>query len=137
VQTPIKQQHSTEDHDGVDEHPAPAQHLEPIQSVVSASGGPIDETIRIRDLHQFEIKLHYPLSRKRAVETYDLELLHLRSAQPWGASCELFEGQILRRPANAYPVQDSLDLADGNRRRTGQPAAQAGSQRRPVTGRRP
>jgi len=73
VQTPIKQQHSTEDHDGVDEHPAPAQHLEPIQSVVSASGGPIDETIRIRDLHQFEIKLHYPLSRKRAVETYDLE----------------------------------------------------------------
>ena len=44
-----------------------------MQSVVSASGGPIDETIRIRDLHQFEIKLHYPLSRESAVATYDLE----------------------------------------------------------------
>ena len=73
MQTTIKQQHLTEDHDGFDEHPAPVQHLEPMQSVVPASGGPIDETIRIRDLHQFEIKLHYPLSRKSAVATYDLE----------------------------------------------------------------
>ena len=44
-----------------------------MQSVVPASGGPIGETIRIRDLHQFEIKLHYPLSRESAVATYDLE----------------------------------------------------------------
>lgn len=41
--------------------------------MVPASGGPIGETIRIRDLHQFEIKLHYPLSRESAVATYDLE----------------------------------------------------------------
>ncbi len=33
----------------------------------------IEETIRIRDLHQFEIKLHYPLNQKRANVTYDLE----------------------------------------------------------------
>jgi len=44
-----------------------------MQSLVPASGGPIDETIRIRDLHQFEIKLHYPLSRENAVASYDLE----------------------------------------------------------------
>ena len=44
-----------------------------MQSVVSASGGLIDETIRIRDLHQFEIKLHYPMSQESEVATYDLE----------------------------------------------------------------
>lgn len=40
---------------------------------MSASDGMIDETIRIRDLHQFEIKLHYPMSQESAVATYDLE----------------------------------------------------------------
>jgi len=44
-----------------------------MQSLVSTSNGPIDETIRIRDRHQFEIKLHYPMSRESAVATYDLE----------------------------------------------------------------
>lgn len=44
-----------------------------MQSVVHAYGGPIDETIRIRDRHQFEIKLHYPMGRESNVATYDLE----------------------------------------------------------------
>jgi len=73
MQTTIKQQRPTEEHDGSGEHSAAVRRLQPKQSIVPASAGPIDETIRIRDLHQFEIKLHYPLSRKRAVATYDLE----------------------------------------------------------------
>ncbi len=44
-----------------------------MQSLAPAYGGPIDETIRIRDRHQFEIKLHYPTSREGSVATYDLE----------------------------------------------------------------
>jgi len=44
-----------------------------MQNLISAPAGMIDETIRIRDLHQFEIKLHYPLSQQSAVATYDLE----------------------------------------------------------------
>jgi hypothetical protein len=63
----------TEEHHEFGEHPVSARRQKPIQSVVLASGGPIDETIRIRDLHQFEIKLHYPLSRNNAAVAYDLE----------------------------------------------------------------
>lgn len=40
---------------------------------MASSDGMIDETIRIRDLYQFEIKLHYPMSQENAVATYDLE----------------------------------------------------------------
>lgn len=69
----MKQQRSTEDRHGLGEQPAPGRSLEPMRSVVSATGGPIDETIRIRDRHQFEIKLHYPLSRKSVRTAYDLE----------------------------------------------------------------
>ena len=69
----MKQQRSTEEHHKVTEHPAAARRRKPMQSVVSTAGGPIDETIRIRDLHQFEIKLNYPLSSDSAVTTYDLE----------------------------------------------------------------
>ena len=38
-----------------------------------ATGASIDDTIRVRDLHQFEIKLNYPLSQDKSVKTYDLE----------------------------------------------------------------
>lgn len=62
----------TEDNHGFGEHRVSTRRQKLIQSVVFASGGPIDETIRIRDLHQFEIKLHYPLSRNKAA-AYDLE----------------------------------------------------------------
>ena len=44
-----------------------------MQARPAAAGGLIDETIRIRDLYQFEIKLNYPLNRRSAVTTYDLE----------------------------------------------------------------
>ncbi len=62
-----------DDHHGFGEHPVSATRQKPMQSVVFASAGPVDETIRIRDLHQFEIKLHYPLSRENAAVAYDLE----------------------------------------------------------------
>jgi len=37
------------------------------------SDGMIDETIRVRDRYQFEIKLNYPLSADNKTTTYDLE----------------------------------------------------------------
>jgi hypothetical protein len=69
----MKQQRLPEGRHGFGEHPVSARRQKPMQSVVFASGGPIDETIRIRDLHQFEIKLHYPLAREIAAVAYDLE----------------------------------------------------------------
>lgn len=44
-----------------------------MQSVVPTSGWRSEETVRIRDLHQFEIKLNYPLSQEKAVATHELE----------------------------------------------------------------
>jgi hypothetical protein len=61
--------------DGYDhcEQPAPVLRFEPKQSISATTAGPIDETIRIRDRHQFEIKLHYPIGRKSATAAYNLE----------------------------------------------------------------
>ncbi|MGB5582664.1 MAG: hypothetical protein WBO93_03535, partial [Gammaproteobacteria bacterium] len=50
-----------------------ALRLSAVQNVVPASSGPINETIRVRDRHQFEIKLHYPIIRNSKVAAYDLE----------------------------------------------------------------
>ena len=52
---------------------APESRLEPIEGFKPAAGGFIDDAIRVRDLHQFEIKLHYPLNRDRSTTSYDLE----------------------------------------------------------------
>jgi len=68
-----KQQSLTEECHGVAQHLAVAQRQKPLQRVVSTARGPLDETIRIRDLHQFEIKLHYPLNERDVAATYDLE----------------------------------------------------------------
>lgn len=73
VQTKNKAQPVTEDRNDCSEQPAPVLRFEPKQSVSATPVGQIDETIRIRDRHQFEIKLHYPISRKKATATYDLE----------------------------------------------------------------
>jgi hypothetical protein len=66
-------QRITEDDRDYGDMPAPVLRLSPVQNVVPTSNGPINETIRVRDRHQFEIKLHYPISRKSAVAAYDLE----------------------------------------------------------------
>jgi hypothetical protein len=73
VQTTLNKQRITEDSEVLGEHPSPALYVSPMQSVDTASAGLIDETIRIRDRHQFEIKLHYPTSRESAAAAYDLE----------------------------------------------------------------
>ncbi|MDJ0947703.1 MAG: hypothetical protein QNJ94_02150 [Alphaproteobacteria bacterium] len=73
MQTTAKQKQLAEDDSGLAGHPPGAPHLAPVQSVEPVAGGPIDEAIRIRDLHQFEIKLHYPPRRDKPVTTYDLE----------------------------------------------------------------
>jgi len=68
----MRQQSVTKQHDPRDDSPASARH-EPIVGPEGAVGAQIDDTIRVRDLHQFEIKLNYPLSRDRSVRIYDLE----------------------------------------------------------------
>ena len=69
----MKQQRLTEKRNGfIERQPAPP-HLKPVGSFKPTTSALPDEAIRIRDLHQFEIKLHYPLSRDRDTTTYDLE----------------------------------------------------------------
>jgi hypothetical protein len=120
--------------------PVPARRLEQMQSVDSSFGGPIDETIRIRDQHQFEIKLHYPLSRENAVATYDLECYifvphslgmhranyskarfyddlqtHIRFKTPSISLTGIDEGQdspLVKLEASAVPLQEGAHNAD-------------------------
>jgi hypothetical protein len=111
-----------------------------MQREVSAAAGPIDETIRIRDLHQFEIKLHYPLGRESAVATYDLECYifvphnlgmhranyskarfyddlqtHIRFKTPSISLTEIVDGQgspLVKLEASAVPLQEGDDNAN-------------------------
>ena len=50
-----------------------AKRHESVASSERDVGARIDDVIRVRDHHQFEIKLNYPLARDRSVNTYDLE----------------------------------------------------------------
>ena len=73
MQIKTKKQPVTEDLDDHSEQPAPVLRFDPKQSDSATNIEQIDETIRIRDQHQFEIKLHYPISRKSARAIYNLE----------------------------------------------------------------
>ena len=55
-----------------DDSPASTRY-KPVVGPERTAGTRIDDTIRVRDLHQFEIKLNYPLNQERSVKTYDLE----------------------------------------------------------------
>jgi len=68
----MRQQSVTKKHRARSDGPA-ATRYKPISGSERAARVQIDDTIRVRDLHQFEIKLHYPLSRDRSVRSYDLE----------------------------------------------------------------
>ena len=135
-----KQQRLTEERQEVVELSAPTSRPEPMSGMVSAVGGPIDETIRIRDLHQFEIKLHYPLSRESASTTYDLECYifiphslgmhranyskakfyddlhtHIRFKTPSISLTGIVAGQdspLAKLEASAIPLQDGDHRAD-------------------------
>jgi hypothetical protein len=68
----MRQQSVIEKHHELAEGSASTPH-EPFAGLERAVGARIDDTIRVRDLHQFEIKLNYPLSQDRSIKTYDLE----------------------------------------------------------------
>ena len=73
VQTTKRKQQLAERYNDALVRSAPVLRLDRARSIDSPSHGPIDESIRIRDRHQFEIKLHYPISRKKKIASHDLE----------------------------------------------------------------
>mgnify|MGYP001828317071 CR=1 FL=1 len=73
MQTTKRKQQLAERHDDAHVRSAPVLRLDRARSIDSPLHGPIDESIRIRDRHQFEIKLHYPISQKKKIASHDLE----------------------------------------------------------------
>ena len=74
MQTTLKKQLLAEDSDVLGGLSSPDPYVSPMRNADSVAASSISDTIRIRDRHQFEIKLRYPIGRKSTAATYyDLE----------------------------------------------------------------